>query len=155
MMKWKSKRKDKKFFKWAETAWVWWDFHKRWHHRVGKLLHVFSYQLLTSEVLAVFVLTEQISHQNTPKKPCVPFPMRNLYASVCTCAQPHTAADRYSRFHEAGSHEGSLTKDCGSAGRKWSTPLDMNRKQPGKRTLTGHTHSELWLQLEHWTRYKM
>lgn len=109
---------------------------------MGKLLHVFSYQLLTSEVLAVFVLTEQISHQNTPKKPCVPFPMRNLYASVCTCAQPHTAADRYSRFHEAGSHEGSLTKDCGSAGRKWSTPLDMNRKQPGKRTLTGHTHSE-------------
>lgn len=53
-----------------------------------------------------------------------------------------TAADRYSRFHEAGSHEGSLTKDCGSAGRKWSTPLDMNRKQPGKRTLTGHTHTQ-------------
>lgn len=122
---------------------------------MGKLLHVFPYLSLTSEVPGdSFVHAERRPYQNTAAKPpcriSVCHPREHLHVHTfhtLSSAQGHAPTHTviHSRFHKAGRHEGSLTKDCGSAGRKWNTPLDLNRKQPGKEDSDRthmHTHTQ-------------
>lgn len=108
----------------------------------------------------MFAHTERGSHQNTAEKPCVPFsmctPINTCRCFMQNCVQRHTPTYTFihSRFHKSWKTRRKPDQDCGSTGRKWNTPLDLNRKQQGKEgSDRTHTLRELELhghELEQW-----
>lgn len=124
------------------------EFSQAWHHCVGKLLCVFSYLSLTSEMSGVFVDTGWRSH------PCAAENCPNFQPAPSNTFQP-------ARFFWGRSHKHSrytmVSPDWktwrkperywGSRGRKRNTPLDLKRKQAGQEDRTNtHTSRESGLE---------
>lgn len=141
---------EKKSGRHETEAGVWQDFPKQWHHCVGKLLCVPSYLSLTSEVSGnVWVHRASFMWKHRVEA-LAPLSLTTPCThNVCT-RKVHIHTPRISQCWKTWRKP---DQDWGSAGRKWNTPLDLNRKQPGKEDsdrMHTHTFSEFELyELEH------